>query len=330
MDYVDSNVQAPTEAPPSPCTILVVDDDDLVRTQLVALLTLAGYQVYAASSGAQALSRLGSTPCQIVLTDWEMPDVDGPSLCRTMRLRDSERDTHVMMLTMRSASRDISAALAAGADDYVVKGASAGDLLARIALGRIASRLEHSSRTSGEENRRLPPADSLTGAYDRRFLMKQLPIELERSRRFGRPIAVLKCAIDLAEHFGGRFERAAGNHLVQAFVSLAKTCLREPIDWIAHTGDDEFIIVLPESTLQGASAVAERVRLAFANCCAADPASVTATVGFGVAAVETTEELARALAAELMRAADRSHYANKHGGTGGSRILPPTYIAIAQ
>jgi diguanylate cyclase (GGDEF)-like protein len=318
MDYLDSNPQTPAGGLAPPCTILVVDDDDLVRTQLLALLKRAGYQAYGASSGAQALSRLGSTPCQVVLTDWEMPDVDGPALCRTMRLRDSERGTYVMMLTMRSEPRDISAALAAGADDYVVKGASAENLLARIALGRCVSRLEHPPRTAGEENHRLPPADSLTGAHDRRFLLNQLPNELERSRRCGRPIAVLKCAIQQAERLAGRFERAAGGHLLQAFVSLAKTYLRESIDWIAHIGDDEFIIVLPETTLHGAIAVAERVRLGFANCCAVDSASVTTTVGIGVAAVETTEELARALTAELLRAADRSLYANKRGSSGGS------------
>src|SRR5579859_3381719 len=72
-------------APQSPCRVLLVDDDEVVRYQLTALLKPAGYEVHSVSSGNEALRLLESTFCQIVLTGWHMPDMDGIALCRHLR-----------------------------------------------------------------------------------------------------------------------------------------------------------------------------------------------------------------------------------------------------
>ncbi len=123
-------------APQTPCSVLIVDDDALIRGQLMVLLERAGYGVQSASSAAQALLILRFQPCQIVLTDWQMPNMDGPSLCRALRLRISEQNTYVMILSVRDNEPDMLRGLAAGADDYLVKGTPAEELLERIAVGR--------------------------------------------------------------------------------------------------------------------------------------------------------------------------------------------------
>ncbi len=123
-------------AMPTPCNILVVDDDHLIRAQLASLLKRAGYRSHSAGSGAAALLALEVTPYQIVLTDWEMPYMDGPSLCHALKLRDGEPYIYVIMLSVRSSPEDILIGLEAGVDDYLVKGASAAQLLARIEVGR--------------------------------------------------------------------------------------------------------------------------------------------------------------------------------------------------
>ena len=123
-------------APQTRSSVLVVDDDALIRRQLVLLLELAGYQVQSAGSGAQALLMLSFQPYEIVLTDWEMPNMDGPSLCRALRLRAGGRNTYMMILSVRGHEADMLIGLAAGADDYLVKGAPAEELLERIAVGR--------------------------------------------------------------------------------------------------------------------------------------------------------------------------------------------------
>jgi diguanylate cyclase (GGDEF)-like protein len=309
-------------AAPTRCNVLVVDDDELVRTQLASLLRLAGYQVQCAESGAQALSILELGPCEIVLTDWEMPDMDGPSLCKALRLQDNERYTYVIMLSIRNAAADILCGLHAGVDDYVVKGAPAEELLARVEVGRRITHLEHALRISSEENRRLSVTDALTGAHNRRYLMKYLPRELARARRYGHPVAVMSCDIDDFKGVNDRFGHEAGDMVLQAFVARARACIRESVDWIARTGGEEFVVVLPETALGGAITVAEKVRLALADhgihTCSG---LIGAKVSIGVTALETPEELAGVSMAELLRAADHCLYASKSRGRDRSTCL---------
>jgi DNA-binding response OmpR family regulator len=111
---------------PAYCSVLVVDDDDVVRAQLMAVMNRAGFQVQGANGGAQALQMFSRSPCDVLLTDWEMPGMDGPALCRALRLLENDRDTYVLMLSVRCDAEAILVGLAAGADDYVVKGAASG------------------------------------------------------------------------------------------------------------------------------------------------------------------------------------------------------------
>lgn len=317
-------------AKPTPCSVMVVDDDELVRAQISSLLKLAGYEVHVVGSGEDALLALSARPCDIVLTDWELPGMDGLSLCRALRLRDCEHYTYVLMLTVRSQKSDILLGLGAGADDYLVKGSPTEEVLARVEVGRRITRLEHSLRVSGEENRRLSITDPLTGAQNRRFLMKYLPRELERSRRYQRALAILSCDIDEFKRVNDTFGHEAGDEVLQAFVVRSLACLRDSIDWIARAGGEEFVIVLPETTLAGASRVAEKLREAL-SCqpisTSSGPLSVTTSIG--VTAVETAQQLATTSVIELLRAADQCLYASKNLGRDRITCELPTLSTAA-
>jgi two-component system cell cycle response regulator len=315
--------------PTSPCSVLVVDDDELTRAQLMSTLNQAGFSVRGAGSGFQALSMLSVTPSQIVLTDWEMPDMNGPSLCRALRLRDSDRNTYLMMLTVRSSAADIVMALGAGADDYLVKGVSTEDLMARLAVGQRSTHTERPLSEHWAQHHHISMTDSLTGAHNRRFLSTYLPRELARSRRFRPPIAVLSCDIDRCRHINTSFGHEVGDQVLQAFVALSLSFMREPTDWIARVEGDDFVIVLPETTLIEASGAAERIREAFAkHGVPTSSGSTSATVSIGVTALETSDELARTSAVELLLAAERCMYLSKRHGRDRATGLPPSQIAL--
>lgn len=110
-------------------TILIVDDDDKIRTSLRLLLEDEGHRIEEASSGEEGLARFERVQPDIVLIDVMLPGIDGFELCRRVR---KQSEVPVLMLTARGDSHDVVAGLEAGADDYVVKPAVPKELGARI------------------------------------------------------------------------------------------------------------------------------------------------------------------------------------------------------
>jgi len=310
----ETTVIQPLLTDASPCSVLVVDDDELAREELVALISDAGYDVRVAKSGAEALASFDQEPSRIVLSDWEMPDMDGVALCRNLRGRRLPSYTYVLMHTVRRTKRDVVAGLSAGADDYVVKGAPPEELLARLAVGRRITGLEHSLRASSLENRRLAFTDSLTGAYNRRFLMKHLPREYERSRRHQHALAVLVCDLDHFKLVNDGYGHAAGDAVLQDVTRRVTDALRSS-DWVVLAGGEEFVVVLPETDLEGAGIVAEKLRAEIAaHPVTLESLSVPITISVGYSAVATDEELERFSFDELLRTADSRLYEAKVDG----------------
>jgi two-component system cell cycle response regulator len=285
QDIDDTSPILPLGARP-PCRILVVDDDDLVRGRLAEILSASQYEVEMASSGAEALRVLNETPCHIVLTDWQMPDMDGLALCRLVRMRAQEHYVYVLMLTIRDAHADVLTGLAAGADDYVVKGASIEEILARLETGRRITL----TRESVNQHLALTDTDPATGVHNLRYLVQHLPRELARSQRYGHALAILTCTLDGLERLSGSSGLEAGNELLRAFVERTGNCIRK-VDWLSRTSRDEFIVVLPETTAQGARCVARKLRHLFARDSLLQPNDSSAfAVRIGVTAVEAKHD----------------------------------------
>jgi two-component system, OmpR family, KDP operon response regulator KdpE len=109
--------------------ILVVDDDNQIRRVMRTTLEAQGYEVDEAGSGERALDFLRATKCDLVLLDINLPGKTGLEACRDIRANTS---VPIIMLTVRDAAADKIEALDAGAQDYVTKPFTMGEMLARI------------------------------------------------------------------------------------------------------------------------------------------------------------------------------------------------------
>jgi two-component system, cell cycle response regulator len=219
------------------------------------------------------------------------------------------------MLSLRNNRNDLLGGLFAGTDDYVTSGAASEEFLPPVAVGRRITYLDGSVRTSNREYLRSSGSDPLTGSHNLRFLVKNLQRELERSRRTDLPLAILSCDIDHFKRINDGLGYEAGDEVLRAFVARAGRCIDQRIDWIARSGGEEFVLVLPETNLKTACRVAERMHSALAAqpiSTASGPLAVT--VSTGIAALETVEELSAVSATELLRAAGCGQYASKHLG----------------
>jgi diguanylate cyclase (GGDEF)-like protein len=294
------------------CRVLVVDDDALVCSRLSALLNASYYDVEVASTGEEALCILDAAHCDIVLTDWQMPDMDGLALCRQIRLRQAESYIYVMMLTVRGSAEDVMTGLAAGADAYVVKGAPIDDILARLEIGRRITREKFPPIAGNRESQSISYTDPVTGAHNLNYLLHHLPRELARSQRYGHALAILHCDIDGFELFKDRFGHEAGNDLLRALVAGVNGVVRK-IDWLVRTEGAAFLIILPETTAKGAHCAAHKLRQLFAQHPWSTPADpIGFTVNIGVTAVDAEHDSHSAAQIEaVLCAANRGRHAEK-------------------
>jgi diguanylate cyclase (GGDEF)-like protein len=236
--------------PLDPCHVLVVDDDALMREHLAGVIQNAGYGVSTACDSAEALNALDSSDCRVVITDWEMPGMNGVALCRSIRERTDGRYVFLMMLTVRGAHVDVVEGLEAGADDYIVKGTAAEELVARLERGRrILGYLDSCSQA--QLRIRQTPASSGS----------RLQFDYERCRAARTPFTIMLCEIDQFEDHEQRFGSGAADRLLRGLESeISKSLLCS--EWVAREAQGRLTVVLADTGLDGAQAVAARVRSA--------------------------------------------------------------------
>ena len=119
--------------------ILVVEDDERIRSSMRLALEDEGYTVDDVGSGEDAIARFSAEPCELALIDLMLPGIDGFETCRALR---QVSTVPVIMVTARSDTHDVVAGLEAGADDYVTKPFVAKELAARIRALLRRSRTE--------------------------------------------------------------------------------------------------------------------------------------------------------------------------------------------
>ena len=269
-----------------PSRVLVVDDDELVRTRLAALLKVFHYQVEVAATGVEALRAAADRRCDIVLTDWQMPDMDGLALCRRLRGLHHDGYLYVLMLSVRGGERNVLMGLAAGADDYVVKGASIDEILARLEIGRRITRASRAPVPGPWSLLDDSQTDSTTGAHNLSYLFEHLPRELARARRHGCAVAVITCTLQPLPADAGADGLEPQHARARDFLAHLIGILRQS-DWCARTSPGEFMVVLPETSAEGAQIVADKLLHVFASSAIAPPAMLRDyTVDVDVTAVE--------------------------------------------
>src|ERR1700689_854750 len=206
--------------------ILLAEDDPVTRMLMTRFLKKAGYEVDAVADGTEALELMTRRYYPLLVTDWEMPEMDGIELCKAVRNLQLDGYVYALLLTARNAKEHIIAGLEAGADDYLIKPVHEPELIARLNTGRRILALEHSLRAANERNRILSITDALTGAFNRRYLMDQLPREVERCRRYAYPLSVIMCDVDHFKQINDEKGHAAGDDVLQLFVSRIQKSIR--------------------------------------------------------------------------------------------------------
>lgn len=167
------------------------------------------------------------------------------------------------------------------------------------------------------ELHRLATTDLLTGLFNRRYLLAALEIEIERTRRHGRPLALILFDLDHFKQINDTRGHDQGDQVLQAVVAQVRRRLRRS-DVFARWGGEEFLILAPETTGPDAVALAETLRAALRELPCPGGGSITAS--FGVATYQPEETLE-----QWLKRADEWMYASKRQGrdrVSGDKISP--------
>jgi len=166
--------------------VLVIDDDAMARAATSHVLKKANYEVLTAADGAEALQILRNSNCRIVVTDWEMPVMDGLALCRAIRARQFRGYVYVIILSSHQGAQDTLDGLAAGADDYVTKPFNPAELIMRVKTGERIIGVETRDMAIFAMAKLAESRDAETGAHLERVrtYCRRLAEQLHQSQTF--------------------------------------------------------------------------------------------------------------------------------------------------
>lgn len=133
--------------------VLVVEDDPVSRAHFSALAQAAGYQVSVAGNGREAWDMFQIARIPIVISDWYMPEMDGPELCRRLRARPRQPYVYFILVTAKGGKQQYLAGMDAGADDFIAKPVDPDELRARLT---VAERILGLRRELGQLEALLP------------------------------------------------------------------------------------------------------------------------------------------------------------------------------
>lgn len=246
--------------------VLVVDDTRQNLHFVTEVLEQAGYRTVTARNGQQAINSVKTYSPDLILLDLIMPIMSGLKACEILKKNEHSSEIPVIFLTASNEENHLVEAFQAGAVDYLTKPFKTPELLARVRthLELKASRealkrnLEELTKAY-QEIEKLANTDPLTGIANRRYLFEELEGELIRSKRFNHPFSVLVLDIDHFKKINDTYGHDVGDEVIKGLVDTLNQSLRE-VDCLGRLGGEEFVIILPETSTEGALLVAERLR----------------------------------------------------------------------
>jgi len=304
--------------------ILIVDDDPATLAMLRKYLSTAGYDVFSATNGKEALDLLRVNEIQLIVSDWVMPIMDGIELCQTIREFEAIGFIYIILLAAHSDKERVVEAFEAGADDYLSKPFHKGELLARVNAGCRIIELEADLERKNREihkvnaemailNRKLEEiatTDELTGLANRREAMNQLTSAWASSERHDHPLSVIMIDLDKFKNVNDTYGHSAGDVVLQNTARTIKKHTRSG-DTVCRIGGEEVLVICPHADEDQAIALAERLREAVASdIIKCDDLEICVTISAGVA------EKCRSMSTpdHLLARADDALYAAKEGG----------------
>ena len=258
-----------------------------------------------ATNGKDALKIVDKESIDLILLDIMMPEMDGYEVCRVLHSKDKTKDIPIIFITAKSDEDSIEMAYDVGGSDYITKPFRPKELLSRV-------KKELKMQELISELKLLASTDPMTKLYNRRHFNNMVESVFELHKREGDSLAILMLDIDKFKNVNDTYGHKVGDEVIIALADELRSSQRKS-DIICRYGGEEFVVVLPKSSLEGIKIVAEKLRLSISSLeiDLKNAKKLKFTVSIGVSCVDFEKE---STIEQALKRADNALYVAKDSG----------------
>jgi two-component system cell cycle response regulator len=259
----------------------------------------------------ETLFRATDGDYDLAIVSLELDNFDGLRLCSQLRSLERTRQMPILAVADPDDKARILRSLDLGVNDYLVQPIDVNELNARVRTQLRRKRYADALRDNVQASIEMAVVDPLTGLNNRRYLENHLGTLLDRASGRGRALSLMMLDIDHFKAVNDSFGHDAGDEVLKAVALRARRVVRAA-DLMCRIGGEEFVIVMPETPLEIAQRIAERVRISiesepFAIGAGRAPIRVTISIGLADRGRDANPDF-------LLKRADRALYQSKHAG----------------
>jgi two-component system cell cycle response regulator len=290
--------------------LLVVEDDDADFQNLKRLLETDAnrLRVERACTRAEALRLTEVQAYDVLLADYDLPD--GKGIEMVSLLVSAGRFVPCILVTGKGGESLAAEAFHNGFYDYLPKHELNRSVVLRSVWGALErSRMKREVEEATRRVSELAVRDTVTGLWNRRWLDERLEEEIQRSQRYGVPLALCLLDLDHFKEINDTYGHAVGDHVLKTAASIAKTSLRQT-DFACRYGGEEFAMIFTSNTADAVAICCDRIRLKIeSEAFEFRGHRFTVTASFGL-----VDHRGKTSAADLLESADNALYMAKTAG----------------
>ncbi len=310
LDITEKTIKSEADAEPG--HILLVECHDLRAESVIKYLGDAGHVVERAATGEDANAKLAEAVPDLIIVNLHLDDEDGLRLCSHFRTQDATRHVPILLVISADDFQELAKGLDLGVTDYLIRPFDRNELLARTRTQIRRRRYHDQLRTLLDNSVSMAYTDALTGIYNRRYMNAHLDRQVMEIGDTKKSVSVIMFDLDHFKDVNDKHGHAAGDDVLKEVAQRAESNIRD-FDMVVRYGGEEFVVVMPNTAIDVAATVAERLRASFEN----EPFTVVEggvpldiTASMGVASTCDPMETADS----LLRRADDALYAAKRAG----------------